>query len=146
MPGVILLPFKPFLVAGNAYEEYWNVEYLHVYAIFPSAPLKDRIQMVQKQWRLKQDAKTKANSNCTNVQTLQLFNEWILRTMLLLNQHRCRTPAHMLCCYKVVQRKTPLAITLLLCLAAQRLPPPPWFAPLPWTPRTPHPIPICSGC
>ena len=27
MPDVILLPFKPFLVAGNAYEEYWNVEH-----------------------------------------------------------------------------------------------------------------------
>ena len=48
MPDVVLLPFKPFLVAGNAYEEYWNVEHLRVYAMLLSAPLKDRIEMVQK--------------------------------------------------------------------------------------------------
>ena len=38
MPDLIVVHFKPFSVAGNQYEEYWNAEHLHVYAIFPSAP------------------------------------------------------------------------------------------------------------
>ena len=66
MRDLIVVPFKPFSVAGNQYEEYWNAEHLHVYAMCPSVPLKDRIQIVQKRWRLKQDvAKGIANSNCS---------------------------------------------------------------------------------
>ena len=58
MPDLIVVPFKPFFVVGNQYEEYWNAEHLHVYAMFPSAPLKDRIQIVQKRWRdCQQEAK-----------------------------------------------------------------------------------------
>ena len=47
----IVVHFKRFCEAGNQYEEHWNAEHLHVYAIFPYAPLKDHIQIVQNRWR-----------------------------------------------------------------------------------------------
>ena len=48
MLDLIVVPFKPFSVTGNQYEEYWNAEHLHVCAMFPSASVKDRIQIVQR--------------------------------------------------------------------------------------------------
>ena len=45
---LIVVPFKPFSVAGNQYEEYWNAEHLHVYAMFPPAPLKTAFKLCKK--------------------------------------------------------------------------------------------------
>ena len=54
MPDTIPLPFKPYPVPRNEYEEFWNSEHFFVFEMFSTAPLKDRSQIVQSHWQLKQ--------------------------------------------------------------------------------------------
>ena len=47
MPDISSLPFKLYSPAHSPYEEFWNSEHLYVYQMFPTALLKDWVQVVQ---------------------------------------------------------------------------------------------------
>ena len=67
MSDIIPLPFKPYPVPRNEYEEFWNSEHFFVFEMFFTAPRKDRTQIVQSRWQLKQRVmKTLADKRCTN--------------------------------------------------------------------------------
>ena len=45
---------KVYSPARTPYEEFWNSEHLHVFQMFCTGPLKDRAQIVEQRWNLKQ--------------------------------------------------------------------------------------------
>ena len=64
MSDRIPLPFKPYPVPRNEYEEFWNSEHFFVFEMFSTAPRKDRTQIVQSRWQMKM--KRLAHKRCTN--------------------------------------------------------------------------------